>query len=293
MSDTQTSADLEGKDLVTTLAHDVAQIIRLVGVDDSTPTGRPDHPRMAYEMRVKSDILWPPVSTNLKDATSDQARRLAEDLELVASIPGLSLDTRGVAYLVLERLAHAGVAPAWQVLRSCLRWETHEDLVREAARALSRCPDPLGRDDVVLAILKSDLPDDQCWPLRYLREDDAPVRLLHYVRQLTASALERLPSGKRAQELAARMTLAVSQLSTSAIEVVLREGLEVTGIDSAMCGFFRVLDTCQPEIVGVFISLVQQCVREWPRAQRAGLWRLRTMDSSPAPDGWVSIPACH
>ena len=267
--------EIDEHDVLGWLTAWVWQIIRYVRAFGDKPAPHKAHTLMYYHMRLESDKLWPP-REKLAEATSDRAQRLAEDLEMVASVPGLTTDTRYAAHLVLERLAHAGVIRAWQVLRACLSWEWDSTIVSEIVKSLKDSPESMGREDAILSILKGDLQDDKTWPLHFLDERADPVRLLHYVRTQTASEVRRLPKDKSAQELAARMAVAASEVSSSNVELVLREAIAASGLDSDGCGRFRVTGALlQAESAAMLVSLIFQCAREWPVERRVELWQLR------------------
>jgi hypothetical protein len=70
------------------------------------------------------------------------------------------------------------------------------------------------------------------------------------------------------------MTVATSEASPTEVELVLREAVELSGLGSTP-GFFRVSDPVpRPEAAGVLVSLVDQCVREWPRDLGVQLWHI-------------------
>src|SRR6185436_8237247 len=155
-----------------------------------------------YYLRVESDRLWPRPKLPLKGAGGLEARCLVDDLGLLVSLP-LSTDTRGFAHLALQRLAEAGVLHAFDVLKSCLRWEWDPILVKETARLLTKHSEHCQRDDVVLFLLKSDI--HELGPVLVDRlRDDKGVLLRHYAHRLTATNLSKLPDHKKRFELSER-----------------------------------------------------------------------------------------
>ena len=64
-------------------------------------------------------------------------------------------------------------------------------------------------------------------------------------------------------------------MNPTKVELVLREAMEVSGLDSRNCGFFHVSDPLpQPEVADTIVSLVYQCVRDWRPDRRVQLWHL-------------------
>lgn len=139
--------------------------------------------RLLYLVRVASDGLWPPAKQPIDGADGIALRFLADDLGLLASLPELSPDSRGFAYVALGRLAEAGVTHAFEVLRTCLRWEWEDALIAHVASILARYPQHRDRDDALLTLLKSERFFNS-WPLELLAEPDSAVRLKHHARRL-------------------------------------------------------------------------------------------------------------
>jgi TIR domain len=226
-----------------------------------------------YLVRLASDPLWPPPPIpSFEDTKGSAARIMSEDLGLLASLPELNADSRGCAYVALERLAEAGVAHAFEVLRACLRWEWAEDLIVMVSDVLTRHPEYRHRDEAVLILVKSELLHD-LWPLDLLRRDDDSVRLRHWTRLLTASGISNsLALVKRTQELTVQLDLAVREPDATRVELVLRDAIPASGIMHAWSNYFS-LDANAPFDAAVVLpALVLRCARGWPPERRAELW---------------------
>lgn len=93
-------------------------------------------------------------------------------------------------------------------------------LIELVASTFAKFPQHRSRDDTVIVLLKSETLSDS-WPLDLLTDDDGVVRLRHHARRLTASAITELDFLKRFQELSTQMKLAIQNLCTAEVELVI------------------------------------------------------------------------
>jgi hypothetical protein len=229
--------------------------------------------KVLYQVRLESDPLWPPPEEPVHGAGGFAAQRLADDLGLLASLPTLDTDTRGFAYQALANVARAGVTHAFDVLRTCLRWEWADALIVIVADTLASYPEHRDRDEAVLTLLKSETLHDS-WPLDLLGEDDGGVRLRHQVRRLTAHEISALVLVKRCQELTTRMKQAIQTLNITGVELVFREAIPVSGIAHSSSNYYRMDPNAPDNARQMLPKLVSKCAREWPPEHRAKLWLL-------------------
>jgi hypothetical protein len=233
--------------------------------------------RALYNVRLASDVLRSRPGSSVSDTDEAAVRILANDLGLLASLPLTSNDTRGFAYVALERLADVGVVRACEVLRFCLRWEWSQDLVRLTANMLARHPAYFQRDEAVLVILKSEIYNDSLAVNLLEKTGDNVVLLRRYARRLTAQEISKLALPKRTVELTRQMALAVHHSNPTEVELVIRDAIPLSGITRAWSNYISIDPNASSEVSAILSALVLQCALSWQRVPEhlVRLWFLQ------------------
>ncbi len=228
-----------------------------------------------YQLSMRSSSLSQEAELPLAGADGTTARLLADDLGLLASLPTstLTVDSRGAAYIVLERLAEAGVERAFDVLRSCLRWEWSDTLVEGVSNFLGKHPEYQRRDEAALILLKSDIRSNT-WPIDLLGDGDEVIRLRYHARRSAAREISALAPLKRSHELTSQMDYAIEALSVARVELVFSAAIQASGIANSWSNYFWMNPEAQIDAAAILPALVSKCAREWPANHRIRLWHI-------------------